>query len=125
MNVRILTASAFAAAFAVSGCGYSEEEWQAQLDKYNQLLAEKNSNDQAAAAAQKKLAAELAAEQAKVSDLTKKLSDAGVDISKLNESLQASATKVSFTFLSWSVPSQVPRITASVVWSEFFASGFT
>jgi len=95
MNVRIFAASTLAAMLAVSGCGYSEEEWQAQLDKYNKLMADKNASDAAAADAQKRLAAELAAEQAKVSELTKKLSDAGVDISKLNESLQASATKVS------------------------------
>ncbi len=95
MNVRILAASTLAAALAVSGCGYSEEEWKAQLDKYNQLLADKNASEAAAADAQKRLAAELAAEQSKVSELTKKLSDAGVDIGKLNETLQATATKVS------------------------------
>jgi len=94
MNVRILLASMLAASLAV-GCGYSEEEWQAQLDKYNKLMADKRSSDEQAAATQKRLEEELAAEKSKVSELAKKLQEAGVDISKLSESLQASATKVS------------------------------
>jgi len=94
MQSRIFAASTLAAVLAL-GCGYSEEEWKAQLDKYNQLLAEKNANDKAAADTKRRLEGELQIEQSKVAELTKKLEEAGVDISKLNESLQASATKVS------------------------------
>jgi chemotaxis protein MotB len=94
MDLRIFAASTLAAVLAL-GCGYSEEEWQAQLAKYNQLMADKNAAEKAAADRQARLEQELQIEKAKVGELTKKLSDAGVDISKLSESLQESATKVS------------------------------
>jgi chemotaxis protein MotB len=94
MDLRIVAASTLAAVLAL-GCGYSEEEWQAQLAKYNQLMADKNAAEKAAADRQARLEQELQIEKAKVGELTKKLSDAGVDISKLSESLQESATKVS------------------------------
>ncbi|UQA60729.1 OmpA family protein [Polyangium aurulentum] len=90
MHLRIFAASTLVAALAL-GCGYSEEEWQAQLDKYNKLMADKNASDARAA----KLAADLEAEKARVADLSQKLQAAGVDIGKLNEGLQAAATKVS------------------------------
>jgi len=95
MQPRIFVASALMAALAASGCGYSEEEWQAQLAKYNKLAEEKNASDMAAKKAQAQLEEELQIEKAKVSELTKKLEAAGVDISKLNQDLQATATKVS------------------------------
>jgi len=90
MHLRIFAASTLVAALAL-GCGYSEEEWQAQLDKYNKLMADKSASDARAA----KLAADLEAEKARVADLSQKLQAAGVDIGKLNEGLQAAATKVS------------------------------
>jgi chemotaxis protein MotB len=90
MHLRIFAASTLVAALAL-GCGYSEEEWQAQLDKYNKLMADKNASDARAA----KLAADLEAEKARVAELSSKLEAAGVDIGKLNEGLQAAATKVS------------------------------
>jgi len=90
MHLRMFAAGTLLAALAV-GCGYSEEEWKAQLDKYNQLLAEKQAADARAAALQR----DLDSEKARVAELTKKLEEAGIDISKLNESLQATATKVS------------------------------
>jgi chemotaxis protein MotB len=90
MHLRIFAASTLVAALAL-GCGYSEEEWQAQLDKYNKLMAEKSAADQRAA----KLQSDLDAEKARVAELTEKLQAAGVDIGKLNEGLQAAATKVS------------------------------
>jgi chemotaxis protein MotB len=94
MHLRIFAASTLAAALLL-GCGYSEEEWQAQLKKYDALLADKNAADKQAREKQEALENELRIEQAKVGELTKKLQEAGVDISKLNESLQATATKVS------------------------------
>lgn len=94
MDLRIFAASTLAAALTL-GCGYSEEEWQAQLGKYNQLLADKNAGEQAAAARRAQLEQELQGERVRVGELTKKLTDAGIDISKLSESLQESATKAS------------------------------
>lgn len=93
MGLRIFAVATLAA--VTLGCGYSEDEWQAQLAKYNQLLADKNSSEQAAAARKAQLEQELLGEKAKVAELTKRLTDAGVDIGKLNESLQASAAKAS------------------------------
>lgn len=73
------------------GCGYSEEEWKAQLDKYNRLQSDHQATQGRLAQTQK----ELEAAQARVAELTKQLEAAGVDISKLNENLQATSTQVS------------------------------
>src|SRR5579863_616987 len=56
-----------------AGCGYSESEWQAQLDKYNQLKSEDD--------------AKLAEAQAKVDDLTRQLKDMGVQVSSTKADL--------------------------------------
>ena len=53
----------------VLGCGYSEDEWQAQLAKYN-ALSNKNSE----------LEAELERARARVADLTAKLEDMGIKL---------------------------------------------
>jgi chemotaxis protein MotB len=73
------------------GCGYSEEEWKAQLDKYNNLEKEHQATEDRLGKTQK----ELDAEKARVAELTKQLEAAGVDIGKLNENLQATSTQVS------------------------------
>jgi chemotaxis protein MotB len=67
--MRVLSYFALAAALAVFafGCGYSEDQWQAQLAKYNQL---KSDDD-----------AKIHAEQAKIDDLTRQLKDLGVEVS--------------------------------------------
>ncbi|WP_437924889.1 OmpA family protein [Sorangium sp. So ce291] len=100
MHPRVLKGrlSAFAAflpaviaSFSLPGCGYSEEEWKAQLDKYNRLQSQQQSTESRLAETQKALDVE----QAKVAELTKQLEAAGVDISKLNENLQATSTQVS------------------------------
>lgn len=94
MQLRTFAACTLVASI-VLGCGHSEEEWQAQLDKYNQLLSAKQDD---AALAKKKQAAleeELRAEQARSAELIKKLEAAGVDMKKLNEDLQNAATRVS------------------------------
>jgi chemotaxis protein MotB len=52
---------------AAAGCGYSEAEWQAQLDKYNHLKADDD--------------AKLADAMQKVAALTKELEDMGVEVS--------------------------------------------
>lgn len=94
MQLRTLAACTLVASI-VLGCGHSEEEWQAQLDKYNKLMASKKADDEAAAARQAALESELRGEQAKVGELKKKLEAAGVDMAKLNEDLQNAATRVS------------------------------
>jgi chemotaxis protein MotB len=71
MHLRIFAASTLVAALAL-GCGYSEEEWQAQLDKYNKLMAEKSAADQRAA----KLQSDLELEKARVAELSQKLQKA-------------------------------------------------
>jgi chemotaxis protein MotB len=67
--MRVLSYCALVAALAVFaiGCGYSEDQWQAQLAKYNQL---KSDDD-----------AKIHAEQAKIDDLTRQLKDLGVEVS--------------------------------------------
>jgi chemotaxis protein MotB len=67
--MRVLSYFAFVAALAVFafGCGYSEDQWQAQLAKYNQL---KSDDD-----------AKIHAEQAKIDDLIRQLKDLGVEVS--------------------------------------------
>ena len=63
-------------ALLASGCGYSEDEWQAQLSKYNKLKAEKDDDD-----------SKLADAQAKVDALTKQLQDLGVNVSSMKANL--------------------------------------
>jgi chemotaxis protein MotB len=59
-----------------SACGYSEDQWQAQLAKYNKLKSDKDDDD-----------TKLAAAQQKVDELTKQLQDLGVNVSTLQTNL--------------------------------------
>lgn len=61
----------------ITGCGYSEDEWQAQLDKYNQLASKQKSTED-----------ELAAEKAKVAALEKELSDMGFRLGSEKQKLE-------------------------------------
>jgi len=61
------------AALCATGCGYSEDQWQAQLAKYNKL---KSDDDAKIADAQKKIA-----------DLTKQLEAMGVNVSSMKSDL--------------------------------------
>jgi chemotaxis protein MotB len=56
-------------ALLAPGCGHNEEEWQAQLDKYNKLLAEHQATQK-----------ELDDAKAKVADLEKELKEMGVNL---------------------------------------------
>lgn len=69
---------ALSASLAVlsGGCGYSEDQWQAQLAKYNQLKSQKDDDD-----------AKLADAQAQVASLTKQLQDLGVNVSTIQSNL--------------------------------------
>jgi chemotaxis protein MotB len=60
-------------ALLATGCGYSEDQWQAQLSKYNKLKADDD--------------AKLAEAQQKIDDLTKKLQDLGVNVSSMKSDL--------------------------------------
>jgi chemotaxis protein MotB len=86
----LLAPTVLFAAFA-GGCGYSEEEWQAQLDKYNQLSAQNQTTEGKLAQANK----DLEAAKARVAELEKKLQEMGVDLSKLSENLQQKDEKMS------------------------------
>lgn len=85
----ILVVSAFG--LFAAGCGYSEEEWQAQLDKYNKLSARNQDTEARLAQTQK----ELGDAKSKIGDLIKKLEAMGFDLSKLSEDLQQKAAKMS------------------------------
>jgi chemotaxis protein MotB len=73
--MRALSLCCIAAGVAIygSGCGYSEDQWQAQLAKYNQL---KSDDD-----------AKLRDAQAKIDDLTRQLKDLGVQVSSTKATL--------------------------------------
>lgn len=90
MQWRTFLVPTLLAALAM-GCGYSEEEWQAQLDKYNQLSS-KNQDTEARLAQTNK---ELEDAKRRVTELSDQLKAAGIDISKLSENLQETSTKVS------------------------------
>jgi chemotaxis protein MotB len=80
---------ALVASAALIGCGYSEEEWQAQLDKYNAL----NSQYEAEKAAHAQAQAELASTKQRVSALAKKLEEMGVNLDALSAQLQQTGTE--------------------------------
>ncbi|GMV14224.1 MAG: flagellar motor protein MotB [Polyangiaceae bacterium] len=74
---------------AALGCGYSEDEWQAQLAKYGQL--DKQFKDEQSAHA--KTREELEKTKKRVSDLTDQLKRMGVDMDQLNAALQKTGTE--------------------------------
>jgi len=84
---RLLVSSI--ALFAATGCGYSEDEWQAQLAKYGQL--DKQYQDEKAAHAKTKKDLDLT--KKRVSDLADQLKKMGVDIDQLNQALQKSGSE--------------------------------
>jgi chemotaxis protein MotB len=73
MRTRSVRWVAAVVAMGVVGCGYSEDEWQAQLAKYNQLKA---SDDQ-----------KLRDAQAKIDELTNQLKAMGLEVSSTKASL--------------------------------------
>jgi chemotaxis protein MotB len=73
----------------LTGCGYTETEWKAQLAKYGQL----NSNYQSEKAAREQLQAELDVAKKRVADLEQELTKRGVDLSTLSAQLQQTGTE--------------------------------
>jgi chemotaxis protein MotB len=66
-------------------CGHTEEEWQAQLDKYNHLQAEHQEGQAKLAQVNK----DLAAAQEKVAALEKQLQASGVDLQETSKKLSS------------------------------------
>ena len=87
MLKRLLLACALI--IAVGGCGYSEDEWQAQLKKYDELLAEHQREEKEAEA----IRAELEASKAQVENLKGELQKMGVNMESLNEQLQQTGSQ--------------------------------
>ena len=84
--------SCFAVSFlslSLVACGYSENEWQAQLAKYNQL-SQQNDKEKSAHNADKK---ELDTQQQVVSQLKDQLEKMGVNVSTLNEQLEQTGSQ--------------------------------
>ena len=69
-----------ALALTVVGCGYSEDEWQAQLSKYNALSKRYDAQQ-----------AELEKQKARVAELTKELEEMGVKLQDYDEMRKALA----------------------------------
>src|SRR4051812_21149161 len=71
MNRHLLSALVLLP-LAALGCGHSEDEWQAQLQKYNQVVGERDARDK-----------ELAAAKAHVAELEAQLNGMGARTAKL------------------------------------------
>lgn len=72
-----------------TGCGYSEDEWQAQLEKYNQLNQQYQQEQQAHAATR----AELEQTQERVANLTAELEKMGVVLDSTSQKLAQTGTE--------------------------------
>jgi chemotaxis protein MotB len=77
------------AALLLASCGYSEDEWQAQLAKYNQLNAKYQKSEEE----REQLLKDLAAAQAQVAKLKKDLAQMGVSLEQVNAQLQTAGTE--------------------------------
>jgi chemotaxis protein MotB len=73
----------------ISACGYSEDEWRAQLAKYDALSAQNNRDKQALADKQ----GELDKAVAQILQLKDQLQKMGVNLEALNEQLEQSGTQ--------------------------------
>ena len=80
MNRCFFAASTLLAVLAL-GCGHSEDEWKAQLDKYNQLQNSCNSE-------KANLDKQLAEAKQRVADLEKQLEASGAQVSKMSSTLE-------------------------------------
>jgi len=80
---------ALVALFTVVACGYSEEEWQAQLAKYEKLAAE----HQKTSAAEKAAKDDLDHAKGQVDQLKRELEKMGVNMDTLNEQLQQTGSQ--------------------------------
>jgi chemotaxis protein MotB len=74
-----------------AACGYSEEQWKQQLDKYAALQRQHDDTQARLGQVEK----DLAAEQTRMKDLLAQLERAGADIGNLNTALERQASEVS------------------------------
>jgi len=81
MHRHLMATSLVLTTLAAAGCGHSEDEWRAQLDKYEQLKTQSASRES-------ELDKELAAARQRVADLEKELTAKGVEVSKMGETLE-------------------------------------
>ena len=84
-----LSVSVLALSLSPAGCGYSENEWQAQLSKYNQLSAQTD-KEKAEHAADKK---ELDDQRNLVVQLKDQLEKMGVNVSSLSQQLEQTGSQ--------------------------------
>ena len=94
MNQRFLIVPLLCTSF-IAGCGHSEDEWKAQLSKYNNLAsssatqqAELEKNRAELEKNRAWLENELITAKQRVADLEKQLKDAGADVMKMNSTLE-------------------------------------
>jgi chemotaxis protein MotB len=73
MNLLRHTLLCVGLAVVAGGCGYSEDQWQAQLSKYDKLKADDD--------------AKIADARKKIAELTKELSDMGVNVNSMKADL--------------------------------------
>ncbi|HEY8945640.1 MAG TPA: OmpA family protein [Polyangiaceae bacterium] len=79
----------FGVSVGLVGCGYSEDEWKAQLAKYEALSAQNDKDKQALASKQ----VELDRAMAQIVELKAQLQKMGVNLDALNEQLEQSGTQ--------------------------------
>ncbi|MCH2109562.1 MAG: hypothetical protein MK135_09540, partial [Polyangiaceae bacterium] len=89
MKHPILIACGLVLVFLTNACGYSEKEWQAQLDKYGKL----NDKYEEESEAHQKTAAQLAAMEKKVLRAKNELEQMGVNLDQLHSQLQERGTE--------------------------------
>src|SRR3954465_1787886 len=87
MSIRKLLSVGLCAAL-ITGCGYSEDEWQAQLAKYQQLAQKQKATESERTRTQ----AELDKAQKQVADLKDQLQKMGVNLDTINQQLEQSGT---------------------------------
>src|SRR5437868_2886872 len=76
-------------ALSLVGCGHNEDEWQAQLAKYNQLSQQSNQEKALHEADQKALEEE----RQVVQQLKEQLEKMGVDLSSLSQQLEQTGSQ--------------------------------
>jgi chemotaxis protein MotB len=89
MLPRSLHCFAVLVALGTAACGHSEQEWQAELEKYNRLLAMHQRSVQEAQEKQ----AELDVAKSNVDKLKAELEKMGVNMESLNDQLQQTGTQ--------------------------------
>src|SRR4051812_12384818 len=87
MSIRKLLSVGVCAAL-IAGCGYSEDEWQAQLAKYQQLAQKQKATE----GEQAKTQADLDKAQKQVADLKDQLQKMGVNLDTINQQLEQTGT---------------------------------